>query len=174
MSNSSPLAYLRERTCELDIGAFLHCKGSKFGLWYCESWGIGENEKEKAGSTTQRCFLRCCWNCRDVILFTVVQKIIASRENRGELLGDEVMKTASHRNCRLRVALIRIWTASPGQEMGISFYIAKPLCWFQSRSVTSLFCAVQYNSVKDEDSQHFVSRNLRTVGRLLQFTKLQL
>ena len=26
VSDSSPLAYLRERTCELDIGAFLHCK----------------------------------------------------------------------------------------------------------------------------------------------------
>jgi len=29
MSDSSPLAYLCERTCELDIGAFLHCKDSK-------------------------------------------------------------------------------------------------------------------------------------------------
>jgi len=26
------------------------------GLWYCESWGIGENEKVKANSTTERCF----------------------------------------------------------------------------------------------------------------------
>jgi len=26
------------------------------GLWYCESWGIGENEKVKADSTTERCF----------------------------------------------------------------------------------------------------------------------
>jgi len=51
-----------ERTCELDIGAFLHCKQLEdllggFGLWYCESWGISENEKVKADSTTQRCFL---------------------------------------------------------------------------------------------------------------------
>jgi len=51
-----------ERTCELDTGAFLHCKASKdllrgFGLWYCESWGIGENVKVKPDSTTQRCFL---------------------------------------------------------------------------------------------------------------------
>ena len=28
-----------------------------FDLWYCESWGIGENEKVKPDSTTQRCFL---------------------------------------------------------------------------------------------------------------------
>jgi len=31
------LAYLRERTCELDIGVFLHCKDSKIcfvGLAY--------------------------------------------------------------------------------------------------------------------------------------------
>jgi len=31
-----------------------------------------------------------------VILFSVVRKIAASRENRGELLGDEVVKTASY------------------------------------------------------------------------------
>jgi len=29
VSDSAPLVYLRERTCELDIGAFLHCKDSK-------------------------------------------------------------------------------------------------------------------------------------------------
>ena len=29
MSDSSPLAYFRERTCELDIGSFLYCKDSK-------------------------------------------------------------------------------------------------------------------------------------------------
>jgi len=62
VSDSSPLAYHRERTCELDIGAFLHCKDSKellraLGLWYCESWGIGENEKVKPDSTSQTCFL---------------------------------------------------------------------------------------------------------------------
>ena len=122
MSDSSPLAYLRERTCELDIGAFLHCKDSKdllrgFGLWYCESWGIGENEKVKPDPLYKGAFCRCCWNRRDVILFRVVRKITASRENRGELLGDDVMKTASHRNCTLPVTLIefeqllqgRIW-----------------------------------------------------------------
>ena len=59
VSDSSPLAYLRERSCELDIGAFL-LRGIKdllhaLGLWYCESWGIGENEKLKAVSTAQRC-----------------------------------------------------------------------------------------------------------------------
>jgi len=29
LSDSSPLAYLREHTCELNIGAFLHCKNYK-------------------------------------------------------------------------------------------------------------------------------------------------
>jgi len=48
-------------------------------------------------------FCRCCWNRRDVILFGVVRKITASRENRGELLGDQVMKTASHRDSTLQV-----------------------------------------------------------------------
>ena len=41
-----------------------------------------------------------------MILFSVVRKITASRENRREPLGDEVMKTASHRNCTLQVTLI--------------------------------------------------------------------
>ena len=40
-------------------------------------------------------FWGCCWNRRDVILFSVVRKITASRENRGKVLGDEVMKIAS-------------------------------------------------------------------------------
>ena len=65
-----------------------------FGLWYCESWGIGENEKVKHDSTTQSFFCRCCWNRPGVILFSVVRKITASRENRGEPLGDQVVKTA--------------------------------------------------------------------------------
>ena len=50
-------------------------------------------------------FCRYCWNRRDVILFTVVRKVTASRENRGELLGDEAMKTASHCNRSLQVTL---------------------------------------------------------------------
>jgi len=41
-----------------------------------------------------------------VILFNVVRKIAASRENRGELLDNEAMKTVSHRNCSLQVTLI--------------------------------------------------------------------
>ena len=62
MSDSSPSAYLRERTCELNIGAFLQCKEFEdllraIGLWYCESRGIGENEKVKADSTTKVLFV---------------------------------------------------------------------------------------------------------------------
>ena len=61
VSDSLPLAYLHECTCKLDIGAFLHCKEFEellcaLGLWHCESWGIGENKKVKADSTTERCF----------------------------------------------------------------------------------------------------------------------
>jgi len=41
-----------------------------------------------------------------VILFNVVRKITASRENRGELLGDEVTKAASHRNRTLQATSI--------------------------------------------------------------------
>jgi len=58
VSDSPLLAYLRERICELDVGAFLHCAELEdllraLGLWYCESWLIGENEKVKADSTTE-------------------------------------------------------------------------------------------------------------------------
>jgi len=116
------------------------------GLWYCETWGIGENEK--LIPLHKGAFCRCCWNRRDVILFRVLRKITASRENHAKLLGDEVMKTASHRNCSLQAT--GIWRASTtGQEMGVSFYITKPLCWFQPRSLTSLFSAVQYNRVSN-------------------------
>jgi len=41
-----------------------------------------------------------------VILFSIVRKITTSKENRGELLSDEVMKTTSHRNCPVQVTLI--------------------------------------------------------------------
>jgi len=50
------------------------------------------------------------------------------------MLGDEVMKTASHRNCTSS-DFNWIWTASTGQEMGVCFCTAKSLRWFQSRSL---------------------------------------
>ena len=112
----------------------------------------------------KRSFSRCCWDRRDVILFSTDRKITASRKNRGELLGDKVIKPRSIAIAVFKWLLNRIWPASTGQEMGVSFYIAKPLCWFQSRSLNSRFSAVQYNSVKNEESQHFVSSNICTVG----------
>jgi len=51
-----------------------------------------------------------------VILFSVVRKITASRENREELLGDEVMKTASHRNCTLQLTLIEFEQLLQGRK----------------------------------------------------------
>jgi len=53
MSDSSPLTYHREPSCELDVGVCLHWKeleGSlrAFDLWYCESYKIAENIKVKA------------------------------------------------------------------------------------------------------------------------------
>jgi len=51
-----------------------------------------------------------------VILFGVVPKITASREYRRELLGDEVMKTASHRNCRFQVTLIEFEQLLQGRK----------------------------------------------------------
>jgi len=67
-------------------------------------------------------FCRCCWNLRDVILFSVVRKITASRENRGELLGDQVIKTVSHRNCTLQVTLIEFEQLLQGRKWELVFF----------------------------------------------------
>ena len=56
-----------------------------------------------------------------MILFRVVRKITASRENRGELLGDEVMKTASHRNCTLQATSIEFEQLVQGRKWELVF-----------------------------------------------------
>jgi len=56
-----------------------------------------------------------------MILFSVVQKVTASRENRRQLLGDEVMKTASHRNCTLQVTLIEFEHILQGRKREFVF-----------------------------------------------------
>jgi len=45
VSDSVPLAYLRERTCELDIGAFLYCKDSKI-CFVLLAYGIAKAEEQ--------------------------------------------------------------------------------------------------------------------------------
>ena len=92
-----------------------------FGVWCCESWWIGENEKMKPDSLHKGAFCWCCWNRRDVILFSGVRKITASRQNRGELLSDEVMQTASHRNCVLQVTLIEFEQLLQGRKWELIF-----------------------------------------------------
>ena len=135
-SDSSPLAYLRDCTWELYVGAFLHCKELEdllraLGLWCCENWGIGENEKVKAVykliPLQKRAFRGCCWNRGDVILFVVVWKFTASRENCRELLGDEVMKTASHRNCTLQVTSIEFEQRLQGRKWEFVFTLQRHL-----------------------------------------------
>jgi len=71
-----------------------------------------------------------------VILFKVVRKTTASRENWGELLGDEVMKIASHRNCSLQVTLIEFEQLIQGRKWELVFH-------------SNLFSAVQYNRVSN-------------------------
>jgi len=56
-----------------------------------------------------------------VILFSIVQKITASIENRRELLSDEVMKTASHRNCTLQATLIEFEKLLQGRKWELVF-----------------------------------------------------
>ena len=123
----------RERSVALGLRLWTHLRWGVFtlqglkdlcfvGLAYSVAKAV---EKVKAGSTTQRClqgaFCRCCWNRRDVILFSVVRKITDSRENRGELLGDQVMKTTSHRNCSLQVTLIEFEQLLQGRKWELVF-----------------------------------------------------
>jgi len=75
----------------------------------------------KPDSIHKGAFCRCCWNRRDVILFSEVRKITASRENRREMLDDEVMKTASHRNCTLQVTLIEFEQFLQGRKWELVF-----------------------------------------------------
>ena len=55
----------------------------------------------------------------------LVQKITASRENCGELLGDEVMKTASHRNCSLQVTSMEFEQLLQGRKWELVFTYCK-------------------------------------------------
>ena len=53
--------------------------------------------------------------------YLAVRKITASRENRREPLGDEVMKTASHRHCTLQVTLIEFEQLLQGRKWELVF-----------------------------------------------------
>jgi len=102
-------------------------------------------------------FCRYCWNRRDVILFTVVRKVTASRENRGELLGDEAMKTASHCNRSLQVTL-GLPQFEQGRKRDLVFTID---CYLKCKATLlitltiinqSVLCSTIQQSVKYEDS----------------------
>ena len=56
-----------------------------------------------------------------MILFSVVRNITASRENRGELLGDEAMKTASQRNCSHQVTFMEFEQFLQGRKSELVF-----------------------------------------------------
>jgi len=56
-----------------------------------------------------------------VTLFSVVRKLTTSRENCRELLGDEVVKTASHRNCTLQVTVIEFELLLQGRKCEFVF-----------------------------------------------------
>jgi len=93
-----------------------------------------------------------------VILFSVTRRITDSRENRGELLGNEVMKTTSHRNCSLQVTLIEFEQLLQSRKLELVFLHTLLI------SVTiinqSVLCSTMQQSVTYEDSQHFGSSNL--------------
>jgi len=109
----------------LILGCFYTARTQRFASWV---WPmvlrkLGSRWKWKGESLIplhKGAFCACCWNRRDVILFSVVRKITASREKRGELLGDEVMKTASHR-CSLQVTLIEFEQLLQGRKWELVF-----------------------------------------------------
>jgi len=110
-------------------------------------------------------FCRCGGNLRDVILFNVVRKITASRKNRRQLLGDVVMKTASQRNCTLQVTLIEFEQLPQGRKWEFVFTLQSHFLDFSIKIINqSVLCSAIQQNVKDEDSQHFASSNIWTVG----------
>jgi len=93
-----------------------------------------------------------------VILFSVVRKITASRENGREQLGDEVMETASHRNCTVPVTLIEfeqlLYRAGNGS---LCLHCRVTLLISVKIINQSILCSTIQPSVKYEDSQRFRS-----------------
>jgi len=96
-----------------------------------------------------------------VVLFSVVRKITANRENPRELLGDEAMKTASHRNCTVQVTLIEFEQLLCRAGNGSLFLHCKVTLLILVKIINqAILCSTKQQSVKYEDPQHFVSRNL--------------
>jgi len=96
-----------------------------------------------------------------VILFGVVRKITASRGNRRELLGDEVLKTASHRNCSVQVTLIEFEQLLYRAGNGSLFLHCKATLVISVKIINqSILCSTIQQSVKYEDSQHFINHDL--------------
>jgi len=56
--------------------------------------------------------------------------LTASRENCRELLGDEVMKTASHCTCTLQVTSIEFEQLLQGRNLEFVFTLQRPLVDF--------------------------------------------
>jgi len=125
--------------CHYYVSVKKVCRPLAYGIAKAGEWV--KMKRWKLIPLQKGAFHRCSWNRRDVSVFSVVPKTTAIRDNHRELLGDEVMKPALHRKCTLQVTY-RIWTASTGPEKGVCFYTAKPLCWFQSRSLITLFSSV--------------------------------
>ena len=110
-------------------------------------------------------FSRCSWNRREVILFSIIQKITASKENYRKLLGHEVMETASHRNCTVQVTLKEFEQLLYKAGNGNLFLHCKITLLISVKIINqSILCSTIQQSVKYEDAQHFVSCNLWTVG----------
>ena len=72
------------------------------------------------------------------------EKLTASRENRGELLGDEVMKTPSHRNFSLQVTLVEFEQLLQGRKGELVFTLQSHFVDFGH----DLVCSLQYNTTE--------------------------
>jgi len=84
------------------------------------------------------------------------------------------MNTASHRYRTLQATLIEFEQLLQGRKWELFSHCKATLLISVTVINQSVLRSTIKASVKYEDSQHFVSRNLQTVGRLLQFTKLEL
>jgi len=81
-----------------------------------------------------------------MISFSVIRKMTASRENRGELLGDEVMKTALHLNCSFQATLIEFEQLLQGRKWELVFTLQSHFVDFSHDH--KLICSLQYNTTE--------------------------
>ena len=101
-----------------------------------------------AGPDLAKSYIWITGPAKSYIWISVVRKITASRENRRELLGDEVMKTASHRNCTLQVTLSEFQQLLQGTKWESVFTPQRHFVDFSQDH--SPVCSLHCNTIQQE------------------------